>query len=105
MQALLVQHVGSTTPVLLDVREEWELQTAPLKPASGHAVTHIPMRELPARLSELNPEMPIVAICHHGTRSMQVAYFLAQNGFDAVINLAGGTEAWSLQVDPSVPRY
>jgi rhodanese-related sulfurtransferase len=44
-------------------------------------------------------------LCHHGGRSMQVAMFLAQHGFERVANVAGGIDAWSRDVDPSVPRY
>ncbi|HEX7441134.1 MAG TPA: rhodanese-like domain-containing protein, partial [Caldimonas sp.] len=46
-----------------------------------------------------------VCICHHGARSAQVVAFLERQGFESVYNLAGGIDAWSLQVDPEVPRY
>ena len=89
-------------PLLLDVREAWEVQTAGLP-----GVMHIPMGQIPARADEIagTSAADIVAICHHGTRSMQVAYFLESRGMGPVHNLAGGMEAWSLQVDASVPRY
>jgi len=90
--------------VVLDVREAWELQTASVR-AENFAFLHIPMSLVPARLSELNPEQPIACLCHHGGRSMQVAVFLAQQGFTHVANVAGGIHAWSAQVDPSVPQY
>ena len=90
--------------VVLDVREAWELQTASVR-AENFALLHIPMNLVPARLSELNPEQPIACLCHHGGRSMQVAVFLAQQGFGHVANVAGGIHAWSAQVDPSVPQY
>jgi rhodanese-related sulfurtransferase len=63
------------------------------------------MGEIPARLQELDPGRPVACLCHHGARSMRVAMFLAQNGFSRVANVAGGIDAWSLQRDPSVPRY
>jgi rhodanese-related sulfurtransferase len=63
------------------------------------------MNDIPARLAELDPAQPVVCICHHGARSAQVVAFLERQGFDAVYNLAGGSDAWSLQVDSSVPRY
>jgi rhodanese-related sulfurtransferase len=71
----------------------------------GFKLLTIPMRDVPARLAELNPDQPIACLCHHGMRSQQVANFLVQNGFDEVVNLQGGIDAWSREVDPSVPRY
>ena len=90
--------------VVLDVREPWEFQTASIHP-DGYTLLQMPMRSIPARLQELDPEQPIACLCHHGARSAQVAYFLAQQGFSRVANIEGGIEAWSLQLDPSVPRY
>lgn len=90
-------------PLLLDVREPWEVQTA-----SMPGITHVPMNLIPARLDdvkEMAGERDIVAICHHGSRSMQVAMFLEHHGLGPVHNLSGGINAWSLQVDPAVPRY
>jgi rhodanese-related sulfurtransferase len=58
-----------------------------------------------ARLDELEQDRELVAICHHGGRSLQVALFLEKNGFSKVHNLAGGVDAWSKSVDPSVPLY
>jgi len=91
---------GREKPLLLDVREPWEWQTARIAGAQ-----HIPMREVPARLAELDPDLPVVAICHHGGRSQQVAMFLERNGFSKVHNLQGGVDAWSRTVDPAVPLY
>lgn len=90
---------GRAAPLLLDVREPWEIRKAALP-----GVTHIPMQEIPARIGELDRAREIVAICHHGGRSMQVGLFLERQGF-TIHNLAGGTDAWSREVDPSVPRY
>ncbi len=90
--------------VVLDVREAWELQTASVK-TENFAFLHIPMNLIPGKLSELDPGRPIACLCHHGGRSMQVAAFLAQQGFTHVANVAGGIHAWSAQVDPSVPQY
>ena len=95
---------GHGDVVVLDVREGWELQTASIR-AENFAFLHIPMSLVPARLSELDPQRPIACLCHHGGRSMQVAAFLAQQGFAHVANVAGGIHAWSTQVDPSVPQY
>jgi rhodanese-related sulfurtransferase len=87
-------------PVLLDVREPWEWELARLEGAQ-----HIPMRDIPARFAELDDEREVVAICHHGGRSQQVAMFLEKNGFSKVHNLQGGVDAWSRTVDPAVPLY
>ena len=86
--------------VLLDVREPEELALASLPGA-----LHIPMGEVPGRLHELDPDAEIVVMCHHGIRSASVAEFLARREFSHVVNLAGGIDAWSATVDPSVPRY
>ncbi|MBK6651732.1 MAG: sulfurtransferase [Betaproteobacteria bacterium] len=95
---------NGTTPVVLDVREAWELQTASVKP-HGFTLLHIPMNAIPARASELNRDTPIACLCHHGGRSQQVANFLAQSGFTSLANVAGGINAWSGELDTSVPRY
>lgn len=87
-------------PLLLDVREPWEFQTCHI----AGSVT-MPMATVPIRQSELPDDRAVVCICHHGARSMQVAYFLERAGFDNVINLAGGVDAWALQVDRSMPTY
>ena len=95
-------------PVVIDVREPWELQTACVEP-DGFTLIHIPMREIAQRIAELRdtygPAHPVACLCHHGMRSMQVANYLAQNGFTQVVNLQGGIDAWSQQMDPSVPSY
>jgi rhodanese-related sulfurtransferase len=87
-------------PVLLDVREPWELETAKM-----NNIVSIPMRDIPARSEELDDEAQVVCICHHGARSAQVGMFLESRGFTHVFNLYGGIDAWSRQVDPSVPTY
>lgn len=91
-------------PVLLDVREPAEWQAASVE-APGAELLQMSMQTIPARLNELDPDRPVAILCHHGGRSMQVAMFLARQGFAHVANIAGGIDAWSLQVDPSVPRY
>jgi rhodanese-related sulfurtransferase len=94
----------NATPVVLDVREPWELQTASVVP-KGFTLATIPMNEIPGRVAELNAGQRIACLCHHGARSQRVAAFLVQNGFAEVANIAGGIDAWSAQHDPSVPRY
>ena len=87
-------------PLLLDVREPWEFEKARIESSSL-----VPMRDLPARLGELDAAREVVAICHHGARSMQVAMFLEKQGFKRVHNLVGGIDAWSRTVDPAVALY
>lgn len=91
-------------PLLLDVREPAEWQAASVRTTEAE-VLQMSMQTIPSRLSELDPERPTAVLCHHGARSMQVAMFLAHQGFSNVANISGGIDAWSTQVDPSVPRY
>jgi len=86
--------------VLLDVREPVELEMAAVP-----AALHVPMRDVPARLTEFDRETPIVVMCHTGRRSYMVAQYLVGNGFSQVFNLRGGIDAWSTEIDPQVPRY
>ena len=95
---------NAARPVMLDVREPWELQTACVQ-EDGFDLLRIPMREVPQRLAELDPDQAIACLCHHGVRSMQVARFLASNGFGHVVNIEGGIDAWSAQVDSTIARY
>ena len=99
---------AGTVPVVLDVREPWELQTASVTP-DGFVLLHVPMQSLPARLTELKTiyaeDQPIVCLCHHGIRSQQVANYLVRNGFTNVVNLQGGIAAWAQELDGSVAQY
>ncbi|MEY2655307.1 MAG: hypothetical protein RLZZ524_2335 [Pseudomonadota bacterium] len=113
MQQLTVAQIGTQLaqwraegrqPVLLDVREPWEIATASLA-LPDLPMLAIPMQETPARLAELPREQPILALCHHGMRSLQVAWFLSQQGYPYTYNIVGGIDAWSAEVDPGVPRY
>ena len=93
-----------TEPLVLDVREPWEVNVASVKP-DGFELVVIPMNQIPARLAELPEDRPIACLCHHGARSMNVAMFLMQQGYTDVANIAGGIDAWSREKDPGVPRY
>ena len=86
--------------VLVDVREEWEYNLAKIE---GSVL--IPLGTLPQSLDKLDPGTEIVALCHRGMRSADAINFLYQQGYKNVKNLVGGIDAWSLQVDQSVPRY
>ena len=87
LQALLK---SPTPPLVLDVREAYELTADGLIPGSAH----IPMRFIPNRLSELPKYRPIVAYCGVGARSYYVAEFLLKQGYGDVKNLRGGIMAW-----------
>lgn len=87
-------------PLLLDVREGWEFETCHIAGS-----TPMPMNTVPARVNELDEESPIVCICHHGARSMQVAAWLEHYGFSNITNLTGGIHAWAVQVDSTMPTY
>jgi rhodanese-related sulfurtransferase len=80
------------------------LEFSSIRPA-GFELLVIPMNDIPARLAELDPARPVAVLCHRGSRSDRVAKYLASNGFATVANIAGGIDAWSLERDPSVPRY
>jgi rhodanese-related sulfurtransferase len=87
---------------LLDVREPGEIATAAIE-----GTLRIPMQQIPTRAEELVPQKNerIVVHCHHGGRSARVQAWLQQQGFTQVQNMTGGIDAWSQQVDSSVPRY
>ena len=91
---------GAQRLVLLDVREPWERALARIEPS-----LHIPLNDLPLRLSEIPNDVPVVVYCHSGHRSAVVAAFLTNQGLPKVANLAGGIDEWSRTVDPTVPRY
>jgi rhodanese-related sulfurtransferase len=88
--------------LLLDCREPDEHAIAMIPGA-----TLIPMQEIPERLAEIEAHRDgrIVVHCHHGGRSMRVTRFLRERGFPTAQNMAGGIEAWSLEIDPATPRY
>lgn len=88
------------TMCLLDVREPWEVALVAL-PGS----LCIPMGEIPSRINEIPTSQSVVCICHHGVRSMQVAFFLKQQGIETVYNLQGGIDAWAREVDPTCATY
>jgi rhodanese-related sulfurtransferase len=97
---LAKRHAAGEDFVLLDVREPDEIATAAIPWA-----TTIPMGQIPERLSELPADKPIAVLCHAGGRSARVTAFLNGNGFPQAVNVAGGIDAWSIAVDPGVPRY
>jgi rhodanese-related sulfurtransferase len=98
--ALLKQQQGA---VLIDVRELSELAIA-----SVQGTLNIPMNSIPDRLDELRAvatNKPLLIMCHHGRRSLNVAHFLLEQGFSDLYNVTGGCDAWSLSLDHKIPRY
>jgi adenylyltransferase/sulfurtransferase len=91
---------GPNPPLLIDVRETDEYAVCRIEGARL-----IPMNTVPARLAEIPQDVPVLVQCHHGGRSMKVTQFLRAKGYAHVSNVKGGIDAWSLQIDPSVPRY
>jgi len=99
----LKRKIDAREPVyLVDVRNSDEHDYCRL-PGS----TLIPLPELPGRVEEVTPpaDAMVVVYCHHGVRSLSGAAILAQAGQENVASLAGGIDAWSRLIDPSVPRY
>lgn len=88
--------------LLLDCREAEEHAIANLPEA-----TLLPMSEIQQRLAELEPhrERHIIVHCHHGGRSLQVANWLRHQGYEQVQSMAGGIDAWSVEIDTSLTRY
>jgi rhodanese-related sulfurtransferase len=99
----LATRLANDHPIfLVDVRQPWEHAMAAI---AGSLL--IPLSELAGRTGEIKPpgETLIVVYCHHGIRSLSGAAILQRQGFANVASLAGGIDAWSCEVDPSVPRY
>lgn len=104
LAAWIAAGLAGAVPLVLDVREPWEVALASIQPA-GFELRAIPMSSVPAQLAALDPERPVACLCHHGARSQNVALFLERSGFERVANIAGGINAWSGECDPAVPRY
>lgn len=85
--------------VFVDCREPWEFELAHIAGS-----TLIPLGELAARVAEVPRDREVVVLCHHGVRSRHGALVLRGSGL-AARSLAGGIDAWSTLIDPSVPRY
>ena len=84
---------------LVDVREKEELVMASIKGS-----IHVPMMAIPHQLELFNKDEPIYLFCHSGVRSAQACLYLEQQGFDSV-NIIGGIQAWSTEINSSVPTY
>lgn len=101
VEQLKNQLSGEHPPLLLDVREAWEYETAHIEGA-----TLMPMNEVPAKaFTQLEEDQPIAVLCHHGSRSLSVANWLQGQGFSKAQSVAGGIDLWSRTIDPTIPRY
>ena len=96
----LAEHLQSSSPFLLDVREPWEFDICNIEGS-----INIPMSQIMVRAEEILENEEIVVICHHGIRSMQVAGFLEPRGEATLINLDGGVDAWARDIDPAMAVY
>ncbi len=106
MEHLPVQHLkdwldqSDDPPLIIDVREPWEYNVCRIEPSRL-----IPMGQIPNQFEELDPNVEIVVICHHGIRSLQVCRFLEHHGFTKLYNVYGGIDAWAKEVDRSMNKY
>ena len=100
VEELAQWRASGKTFVLLDVREPHEIKAAALPD-----IVHIPMREIPARMHEIDSGAEVAVLCHHGGRSERVAQFLFMRGFANVHNVSGGIDAYAKRVDTTIPRY
>ena len=98
--ALAARLAQGEAVVVIDVREPWEFDIASVANS-----TLVPLSSLPSALHRLDPAAEYVVLCHHGNRSDMAANWMRAQGYERVRNLVGGIEAWSLEVDSSVPRY
>lgn len=88
------------SPLVLDVREGWEIETCALS-----EFKHIPMGLVPTQLDELDPKQEIVVMCHHGIRSYRICMVLEENGYEKIYNLQNGINAWADLIDPEMATY
>lgn len=94
-----LQHADDQ-PFLLDVREPFEVKICAI-PNS----VNIPLAQLPRELPQLPQDKEIILICHHGNRSQRAGMYLRSNGYENLINLVGGIDAWACDIATDMPRY
>ncbi len=90
----------TTLPLLLDVRENWEFEICSIEDSQL-----IPMGQIPTKIDQLDKKQEIVVICHHGIRSANVCHYLEHEGFEKMVNLSGGVDAWARDVDHDMAVY
>jgi rhodanese-related sulfurtransferase len=99
-QEMVARLASDVPPIVIDVRETWEYEIAHV-PNS----TLVPLNTLPGYADGLDRGATYALLCHHGMRSEMAARWMAQHGFTHLINIDGGIDAWSTDVDPSLSRY
>ncbi len=87
-------------PVLIDVREPFEVEICAIEGS-----TNIPLQQIAEAAEDLDPDKEYVLICHHGMRSQRAGMIMAAQGFEKLINLVGGIDAWACNIDPQMQRY
>ena len=88
---------------LIDVREPFEHDIAKLEDSEL-----VPMNSVPAALQQLEAkadEAPLMILCHHGVRSLNVVNWLRRQGIENCFSIQGGLDLWSREIDPKIPRY
>ncbi len=96
----LSEYLQNNQRLLLDVREQWEWEKCHFE---GSKL--LPMGKIMENIDTLDKDQETVIVCHHGIRSMQVARYFDSIGFESIINMHGGIDAWAKQIDPSIPLY
>jgi rhodanese-related sulfurtransferase len=97
----LAQRIATGSPLtLLDVREPWEYEICRIAGS-----INVPMSQIINRMDELDKDAHTIVICHHGARSWQAGSYLEGCGFRNIVNLDGGINAWSEQIDKQIPTY
>ena len=86
--------------LILDVREYWEYDICHIDGS-----LNVPMGQIINRLDEIEKDKTLVVVCHHGIRSRAVGQYLSNHGFLEVLNLTGGIDRWSKEIDEDMPRY
>lgn len=114
LKAMTMRQDKSTNTVLVDVREDSELKTASIPGDDVVRLRYVEIQNVSRGTIELDEIIPreledkernIITFCHHGMRSAAVAHVLQQNGYKNVLNMTGGIDQFSREVDASIPRY
>ncbi|MCS5591428.1 MAG: rhodanese-like domain-containing protein [Gammaproteobacteria bacterium] len=93
-------NLDNPNTILIDVREDWEFDLCSIKGAQL-----MPMSTIAQTYTKFDKDSNLAIYCHHGVRSMRVIHFLQSQGYENLINLQGGIDAWSSEIDSSVAKY
>ncbi len=99
-QVLDLVEQSETKPVLLDVREDFENEICAIEGS-----INIPLHKISDAVEELDPQQEYILICHHGLRSQRAGIIMESQGFEKLINLVGGIDAWACNIAPEMKRY